>query len=398
MVDAKKLKSKMNKLITGLQFLIVGVGVLVAQAGLAVEIEARGQKLVIDGKPFIVKGIEYSPWGPGNGPARGEWPERKRIVEDLKMIEALGCNVVSVIDPPERFFAALEQSTLLIIYTTGIFQAEWERFGSEAFQTDEKTMWEAFEKYKDDDRILLWVLGREVTPVAQRRHGEEIVEWLKKTTKDMHKRAPDMLISHANWPPTKSLDLDFVDIVCFDLYPGWPPEVSMRGFGKYIKEELVPLARNKPLLITEFGANSIEVSEKEHGEILEKCWFELLKAGSSGAVVFSFMDEWWKNYDNPIAEGAWWSREAAPEDALTHDADPEEHYGLVKADRTLKPAYYHVRTMFAEPADWKGRSSRLRVVVTGGIILFVLIIAVQLYSTIKRKKLLGEVKNKTDER
>ena len=35
------------------------------------------------------------------------------------------------------------------------------------------------------------------------------------------------------------------------------------------------------------------------------------------------MDEWWKNYDNPISDGAWWSRVAAPDDATTLDRDPE---------------------------------------------------------------------------
>ena len=189
-----------------------------------------------------------------------------------------------------------------------------------------------------------------------------------------------MFISHGNWPPTRSLNLEFLDIVCFDLYPGWPPEVSLRGFGKYIKEVLRPEAGKRPFLITEFGANSIEVSLEEQGRVLQKCWAELLKAGASGAVVFSFIDEWWKNYDAPLYEGAWWSRKPHPNDSQTHDKDPEEHYGLLRADRTPKPAYHAVRAMFHRSLGWKARQRRTHIVIVAAILFIGALAAIQLRS------------------
>jgi hypothetical protein len=73
-----------------------------------------------------------------------------------------------------------------------------------------------------------------------------------------------------------------------------------------------------------------------------------LQAGAAGGIVFAFADEWWKNYDNPARPGDWWTRVPAPDDELRQDQDPEETYGLVRADRTPKPALSVVTDMFGE--------------------------------------------------
>jgi len=356
------------------------------------KVTVRGGQLFFQGEHFIVRGIEYSPWGPGTGPGKGSWPEKKQILKDFKMIQQLGCNVVSVVDPPESFFEAIEDSNLLVIYTFGIFQTQWEHFGAKDFLAKESQFLDVFERHKNNRRIFLWVLGREVTPVAQEKHGEKITKWFKATADKMRSQAPGVLISHANWPPMRSLKLDFLDIVCFDLYPGWPPEVSLTGFGKYIRDVLRPLARRRPLLITEFGVNSIEVSLKNQGPLLAKCWSELREAGACGAVVFSFMDEWWKNYNNPISKNAWWARKPAPEDEKTHDLDPEEHYGLVRADRKPKPAYYAVKEMFGQTPERVEKKTRLRMVIVVGIIFLLFLALLQIWSVITRKKARKQLK------
>jgi prepilin-type N-terminal cleavage/methylation domain-containing protein len=360
-----------------------------AHAGWEDTVTVRGDKLFYQGNRFIVRGIEYSPWGPGTGPGKGTWPEKKQILKDLKMVQQLGCNVVSVVDPPESFFDAVEETDLLIIYTLGIFQTQWERFGEKDFLAKERQFLDAFERHKNNRRIFLWVLGREITPVAQEKHGEKISKWFKTTADKMRSKARGVLISHANWPPTRSFKLDSPDIICFDLYPGWPPEVSLTGFGKYIRNVLQPLARRRPLLITEFGVNSIEVSLEDQGPLLAKCWSELREAGACGAVVFSFMDEWWKNYNNPISKNAWWARKPAPGDEKTHDLDPEEHYGLVRADRKLKPAYYAVKEMFGQIPVRVEKKSRLRIVIVASIIFIVFLALIQIWSIKARKQLKG---------
>ena len=90
--------------------------------------------------------------------------------------------------------------------------------------------------------------------------------------------------------------------------------------------------------MTEFGVNSLEAGEEGQARIVRECWAEILQSGTAGGIVFGFADEWWKNYDNPKRPGNYWFREGAPEDEARHDEDPEEHYGIMTADRKPKAA------------------------------------------------------------
>ncbi|GEM_PF-272352 len=380
----------------GLAVFVLFLSFLIQPAFAASQIEISGKRLLRDGQNFVVKGIEYSPWGPGTGPGQGEWPDNSQIEEDMRLIEELGCNVISVVDPPARFFEVVKDTDLLIIYTFGIFQRQWEDFDTEEFVEREKEFFEAFKKHKNNPQIFLWLLGREITPAAFQEHGSEIIAWMKEMYEQMGSLEPDVLVSHGNWPPLRSLELDFFQISCFAVYPGWPPEVSLQGFGNYIKNKLQPVAGNRPLLITEFGANSIEASLEEQGQILQECWTELMEAGATGAVVFSFMDEWWKNYDRPIADGMWWHRVPDPNSAHTHHNDPEEHYGLVRADRAPKPAYYAVKEMFSRPADWLGRRRRSRTVLIAGIGFIAFLIGAQILSRRSGKMANRQTQNQSE--
>lgn len=371
---------KAVKYLICLLFAVLSLSVVTEQAWAGGPVQISGKQLIRNGKNFIVKGVDYSPWGPNTGPGQGQWPNFVQIKKDLELIEAMGCNVVSVVDPPEIFFEAVKDTDLLVIYTFGIFQGQWENFGSKEFLKRGEAFFTTFEQLKDNEQIFLWLIGREITPLAAKKHGGEIIHWIKNMADKMKSTSPGTMVSHGNWPPLKSLRMDFLDIICFDVYPGWPPEVSLRGFGNYIKDDLNPAAGRKPLLITEFGANSIEVSLDEQGKVLQKCWSELLETGACGAVVFGFMDEWWKNYDNPISEGAWWSRVGDPNDAKTHDKDPEEHYGLVYADRNPKPAYYDVKEMFTSSTDWLGRKKKTKTVLLAGIVFVLSLAGIQFYS------------------
>jgi hypothetical protein len=131
------------------------------------------------------------------------------------------------------------------------------------------------------------------------------------------------------------------------VYPAWPYEVSVKGYGPFLREVLVPLAGDRPLLITEFGINSLEAGESRQADVLTECWREISQSRTVGGVVFEWCDEWWKNHDNPIPGRGYWERRYDRDDALRHDPDPEEHYGIVRSDRTPKPAYEAVGRMWS---------------------------------------------------
>jgi hypothetical protein len=118
------------------------------------------------------------------------------------------------------------------------------------------------------------------------------------------------------------------------------------GYGNYIQKALQPIAGNKPLLITEFGANTIEAGDEGQARLLRSSWQGLQSAGACGGVVFEFADEWWKNYDNPKRQGDWWDRKPAPDDEKQHDLDPEEYYGVMTGERQPRVSAAAVKEMF----------------------------------------------------
>jgi endo-1,4-beta-mannosidase len=213
------------------------------------------------------------------------------------------------------------------------------------------------------------VLGNEIGGhVLQTRGEAPIVAGLHDLYTAIKAADPVHPVSHANWPPARHLALGFLDFVSFNVYPLWPPEVVAMGFGRYIEQVLRSIAGDKPLLISEFGANTLEAGEDGQARLVRESWDGLLKAGAAGGIVFAFADEWWKNYDNPARPGDWWTRVPAPDDELQHDEDPEETYGLVRADRTPKPALNVVREMFTE-RDERHMARTAGSVVVSGMVL-----------------------------
>lgn len=151
------------------------------------------------------------------------------------------------------------------------------------------------------ETVLAWMLGNEVPSWVMDQLGAAALERRLRTLAGrVRERDPGRLLGHSNWPPTRSLDLSFLDLACFNVYPAWPYEVAVKGFGPFVREMLLPLAGGRPLLITEFGINSLEAGEERQARIVEECWREIARSGIAGGVVFERCDEWWKDYDNPL--------------------------------------------------------------------------------------------------
>lgn len=308
--------------------------------------------LLIDGEPLVIKGVHYSPWPLGAGPGRGfEYPDDAFIARDLDMIASLSANTILVYDLPRRGVALAGKRGLNVIYTFTIGWWRLPRGEADAIAAD---LTSAVSELRDEPAIIMWMLGNEVPGWVIDALGADGVARALGRLRDAI-RAVDPAarpVAHGNFPIHRAQALDrHMDLLTYNLYPFYPTEVAAMGYGRFIREQIRPLADGRPLLITEFGANTIEVPPDRQAEVIEQCWRELLEAGCQGGVVFAFADEPWKNYDNPISPPDWWRRADAPDDHLTHDEDPEEHYGIVRMDRTPKPAFAAVARMFGAAPD-----------------------------------------------
>ncbi len=308
----------------------------------------RGDRILVDGEPFLAQGIHYSPWLPGTGPMKQyHWPADDLVTRDLRMIRDLGANTIIVHDAPASILPQARRFQLMVIYA---YYINWQSIGDDtAFERRAREIVESAREIGRERNLLAILLGNEVVEWVLRQEGPALIEGrLRSLAERVRRAAPGMPISHANWPIGRQLDLSFMDLACFNLYPSWPREVVVAGYGNYIDGVLKPIAAGRPLLITEFGQNSLEVTEDRQAQILRDTWKEI-RGRTSGGAVFSFADEWWKNYDNPISADDFWHRQYAPDDEKTHDLDPEEYYGIVTSERAPKPAYAAVRDMFSPP-------------------------------------------------
>lgn len=347
-------------------------------------VEIRGKALHVDGRPFIVKGVHYGPWRPGSGPNKGyPYPGPEAIATDLDLIRELQANTIVVFDPPDYVLHLAHEHELKVLYA---FYINWWAIGSPEDSSARESILRRVREHRDEPALLGWILGNEIPIYALERRGEaSIVHGLAQLYDSIKALDPQHPVTHSNWPPTKDLDLDFLDLASFNVYPLWPPEVVAMGYGSYLKQVLQPVAGSRPLLITELGASSLEAGEEGQARLLRDSWTGLVGSGASGGVVFEFADEWWKNYDNPVRPGSWWTREAAPADEKKHDEDPEEYYGLVTSDRRPKPAFYAVQEIFA--AETRTSSRRIPAVVIA--LLFAVAVSAWLGARRLRRRDLG---------
>ena len=82
-------------------------------------------------------------------------------------------------------------------------------------------------------------------------------------------------------------------------------------------------------------------SELDQVREIRDRWYDILKAGCVGGLVFEWNDEWWKNNLYERGENV-------------HDrSDPEEWFGVIGIDGEIdsylirkKPAYYEMKRLF----------------------------------------------------
>lgn len=299
----------------------------------------------------IIKGVHFTPWRPGTGPGRGfDYPSDDALRQDLATIAETNANAIIAYDPPPRLLDLAQEYDLQVFY---VFNVDWWRLPTEAHDPIIDTIVARIVEMRDSESVSAWILGNEAPGwVIDKLGPDGLRGFLSTARRRIRAEADDTRpIAYGNWPLHRTLDLDRdMDIVAYNIYPFYPTEVAVLGYRRFIEREIMPLARGRPVLITEFGINAIEASPLHQADIIVNCWRDLLEAGAVGGFVFSFADEWWKNYDNPVAPPDWWRRVEAPDDHLTHDQDPEEHFGIVDSDRKPKPAFHAVRAMFAMSA------------------------------------------------
>ncbi len=315
---------------------LIGVYACVATMAVGAEaarVELQGKWFVVDGEPFLVKGVGYSPYRPGQSP----WKDHVGLdvmKEDFVKIHEAGFNTIRTWAPltPEQLALARQHGLMVL---QGIWVDPKGNFTSEAFRAmTTQIVTQEVERAKQSDAVLAVLVGNELSPDQVYQTGVTETEALLRAATSAAKEAdPSRLVSHANWPQLSMLDASIWDFIGFNVYPYEPVSVAQSfGFASYIRHLKRTVARDKPLIITEVGLSVSPTagSRPGYGGLsldaqaweLVKLWDTAYQAGAQGACVFEWNDEWWK-------QGTYQG------DERVHDADdPEEWFGITEFPTT----------------------------------------------------------------
>ncbi len=287
----------------------------------------KGKFFFVDGEKFFLKGVTYGPFAPASHGA--PFPERPVMEQDFTLMCELGANTLRTFTVPPRWLLDLAGEYGLRVIV-GIPWAEHVAFldSPHLVRDVHRTITDGVRACRGHAAVLACLVGNEIPPDIARWHGPERVRtFLREVVEAAKATDPDRLVSYANFPSTEYLDVDFTDFVSFNVYLHEEP--SFRSYLSHLHN----LAEDKPLVLTEFGIDSIREGQEFQGQTLAWQVRASFEMGVAGSVIFAWTDDW---YALPLSgDGGFQVEDWA--------------FGLVDRERRKKPAFLAVQQYYHEP-------------------------------------------------
>ncbi|MGH8007370.1 MAG: glycosyltransferase, partial [Candidatus Binatia bacterium] len=283
-------------------------------------VAAKGKFFFVEGEKFFLKGVTYGPFAVGSHGA--PFPERPMVERDFALMRELGANTLRVFTLPPLWLLDMAGEHGLRVMV-GIPWAEHVAFldSPALLQEIHRTIADGVRACRGHRAVLACLAGNEIPPDIARWHGPERVRaFLRELVETAKATDPDRLISYANFPSTEYLDVNFTDFISFNVY--LHHESAFRGYLSHLHN----LAPDKPLVLTEFGIDSMREGTEFQAQALTwqvRAGFDM---GVAGTVVFAWTDEWFTGG-------------AAVEDWA---------FGLVDRERRKKPAFHAVQHYYRD--------------------------------------------------
>jgi len=270
-------------------------------------------------KKFFIKGVTYGPFAPdANGDHFGT-PEGAR--RDLAVMRETGVNLARVYYvPPKWFVDACAESGIRLLIT--IPWAEHIEFLKDRKVRKEvvRAIRDGVSTHSGHPAIFGYLVGNEIPSTMVRWIGaREVTEFVEELVNVAREADPKALISYASYPPTEYLLPQNVDFFTFNVYLH-----RREDFERYLAR-LQNLSDDRPLVMGEFGMDTIRHPEEEQAEMLKWHIESVVRGGLAGTILYAWTDEWYRG-GMDIMDWA---------------------FGLVRRDRSPKVALGVVRELFA---------------------------------------------------
>ncbi len=237
-------------------------------------------------RKFFVKGVTYGPFAPdASGDFLGTPVQAER---DLAQMRSLGLNVVRVYHPPPRWFldACLAVKMRVLITLPWAKHIEFLRTASVRREI-ENSVTKAVRANVGHPALFGYLIGNEIPPNMIRWLGvRRVTEFVERLVTIARAIDPAVLYSYATYPPTEFLLPQNLDFVCFNVYLH-----DQLSFERYLLR-LQNLVEEQPLVLGEFGMDTIRHTEDEQAEMLSWHVDSVVRCGLAGTVFFAWTDEW----------------------------------------------------------------------------------------------------------
>jgi GT2 family glycosyltransferase len=257
---------------------------------------ASRPRMTVDGKffrrgarKFYLKGVAYGPFAPN---AAGEpFASPEQTGEDFALVHELGANLLRVYHVPPRWFLDLAAQYDLLL----LIDIPWNKHLCFLDSPAERAAaCEAVRKAvyatAHHPAVFAYSVANEIPPDIVRWSGAaKVAEFIDDLVLEAKRVDPECLCTFTNYPPTEFLRPRALDFLCFNVYLHEP-----QPFKNYLAR-LQMMAESKPLVLGEFGIDSLREGEAAKCEMLSWQIEGVFRAGFAGAVVFSFTDDWFKD-------------------------------------------------------------------------------------------------------
>jgi glycosyltransferase involved in cell wall biosynthesis len=236
---------------------------------------------------FYLQGVTYGPFRPANGDGPN-LPSPEKVAVDFGLMREMGVNVLRVYHTPPRWFLDLAAKHRLRVMVT----IPWHKRvlfldDHEAVQTIRDNVAQAAAANAGHPAMLGFFIDNEIPPDLVRWYGaRRMEEFLNSLVRIVKKHDPLALAAYANFPPTEYLLPDEVDFYSYNVYLHRKKDlVGYLG-------RLQNLAGDKPLILSEFGMDTIRHPQEEQAQLLTEHVTTVFEAGLAGTFIFSWTDEW----------------------------------------------------------------------------------------------------------
>ena len=271
-------------------------------------------------RKFFVKGVTYGPFKPD---AEGKYLGRAEQLEtDLRLMRDIGVNLVRVYHPPPRWFLDRCGAAGMRVLITLPWQKHIEFLRARKVRQEIAQMVRTtVSEYRGHPAIFGYLVGNEISSTMARWLGvRRVTEFIEHLIRIGRGIDPEALFSYATYPPTEYLLPQNVDFSCFNVYLH-----NQTDFERYLLR-LQNLTEERPLILGEFGMDTIRHSQDEQAEMLSWHIDSVVKCGLAGTVLFSWTDEWFTG-EQEITDWA---------------------FGIVTRTREPKKAYHRLRDKFGQ--------------------------------------------------